>query len=200
MHGVEEKQLTNNLSNIEKDLISKFDSDQNSARTQKDVDKRKTKMATSSPSLGLAREVNLTKQRMTLKNYPEIYTTSHSRENTQGHPIGTQEIHSWSLATYTISLLGRPRLYQLQTILLTICVIVKFNTHARSTTIIVTNPCIHDCHQIIIALELVRASKNSKEGCHTEKHIIHPDDPEQAVRIGVSLSEETKAKLVTLLK
>ena len=35
---------------------------------------------------------------------------------------------------------------------------------------------------------------------HTEKHFIHPDYPEKAIRIGARLSKEAKLRLVTLLK
>lgn len=33
-----------------------------------------------------------------------------------------------------------------------------------------------------------------------EKHVIHPDHPEQTIQIIVDLSEETKLRLITLLK
>lgn len=89
-------------------------------------------------------------------------------------------------------LLKRPMIYQLQGILLTIHGIVKFITHIRSDTIVSTNPRIHHYHQIIVAPELVRALKKSKEGCHSEKHIIHQDYPQKTVRIGANLSKKLK--------
>nr|KAJ0228322.1 hypothetical protein LSAT_V11C100009920 [Lactuca sativa] len=57
----------------------------------------------------------------------------------------------------------------------------------------------HHCHQIISAPQLVHALKKSKERYSTEQHQINMEYPEQLVRIGAHLIEETKAQLVALL-
>lgn len=93
-----------------------------------------------------------------------------------------------------------PTLFQLEAIPSTIHGTIKFKTCTSSTKIIASNLRPHIYYQIIAAPDLVRALKKSTEDCCTENHVIHPNYPEQVIRVGANLSVKTKTRLIALLK
>ncbi|KAI3779115.1 hypothetical protein L2E82_08634 [Cichorium intybus] len=97
-------------------------------------------------------------------------------------------------------LLRRPGLLKFGAVASTVHGTLKFQTPEGPATVIASVCKPLECCQILQPSELIRNQKRPKLEEADANVIINPDHPEQPVKIGTTLSRETRSKLVTLLQ